>query len=49
VVEEYLAKAVMTGRVIERPGGDVLFLRGKRVFDERVFRLGYCTTGKNVQ
>jgi len=41
VVKEYLAETVMTSGVIERPGGEGLILRGKRVFDERVFRLLY--------
>ena len=41
VVKEDLAEAIVPGWVIERPGEDVLFLRGERVFDERGFRLLY--------
>ena len=42
VVQEYLARAVVRGWVVERlPGGEGLILRGKKVFDERGFRLLY--------
>jgi hypothetical protein len=45
VVEEYLAKAIMTGWMTERvPGGEVLILKGGWVFDGEVS--GYCVTGK---
>ena len=48
VVEEYLAKAVMTGGVIERlPGGEGLILKEWWVFDGEVS--GYCVTGKKVR
>ena len=34
VVEEYLAKAVMAGGVVERlPGGEIVILKGGMVFD----------------
>jgi hypothetical protein len=40
VVEEYLAKAVMTGWMVERmPGGASLILKEEWVFDEGGFRL----------
>jgi hypothetical protein len=40
VVEEYLAKAVMTGWMAERlPGGESLILKEGWVFDEGCFRL----------
>jgi hypothetical protein len=40
VVEEYLAKAVMTGWMAERmPGGESLILKEGWVFDEGGFRL----------
>ena len=40
MVEEYLAKAVMTGWVVERmPGGERLILKEGWVFDEGGFRL----------
>jgi len=48
VVEEYLAKAVVPGGVIERlPGGEGLILKEERVFDGEVS--GYCVTGKKVR
>ena len=43
VVEKYLAKAVMTGWVIERPGRGSLILKEWRVFDGEVS--GCCATG----
>ncbi len=48
MVEEYLAKAVMTGWVVERmPGGESLILKEEWFFDGEVS--GYCVTGKKVR
>jgi hypothetical protein len=47
VVEEYFAKAVVTGGVVERLGGEGLILKCGLVFDGEVS--DYCVTGKKVQ
>jgi hypothetical protein len=46
-VEEYFAKAVVPGWVVERPGRESLILKRVWFFDGEVS--GYCVTGKKVR
>jgi hypothetical protein len=47
VVEEYFAKAVVPGWVVERQGRESLILKREWFFDGEVS--GYCVTGKKVR
>ena len=46
-VEEYFAKAVVPGWVVERPGRESFILKREWFFDGEVS--GYCVTGKKVR